>query len=181
MFADAFRTLLAADNRGPYIWLGVINFCTAIQAFSDFEFNGRDQQRFIAFVEKYFPAFVNAGMHLSDPRRRGADDNAQTPAEHLYKFFRSGLAHNFCIEWGGLNHREELPLPVRGYLFEVSPGAPGLNALGVVPRDFVVAYHAAVDQFFATAAGWPDQSAERRIFDRCFTRVFLLKERPPIP
>jgi hypothetical protein len=179
VFADAFQTLRDADNQGPYIWLCIINLlCTAIQAFSGFEFGGSDQQRFIAFVEKYFPAFVNSGLHLSDPRRRRRD-NAQTPAEHLYKFFRSGLAHNFCIEWGGLNHREELPVPIQGYLFEVAQ-APGLNGLGVSPREFVDAFHTAVEQFFTAAASQPDQSPERRRFNRCFERVFLLKERPPI-
>lgn len=180
VFADAFKTLRDADNHGPYIWLCIINLlCTAIQAFSGFEFDGSVQRRFISFVEKYFPAFVNSGLRLSDPRRRG-DDNAQTPAEHLYKFFRSGLAHNFCIEWGGLQHRDELPVPIQGYLFEVAPGAPGLNGLGVSPREFVDAFHTAVEQFFAASAGWPDQSPERRRFNRCFERVFLLKERPPI-
>jgi hypothetical protein len=181
VFAAAFRTLLDADNHGPYVWLCAVNLlCTAIQALSGFEFNGPDQQRFISFVEEYFPDFVNPGLHLSDPRPRGAD-NAQTPAEHLYKFFRSGLAHSFCIEWGGIQHRDELPVPIEGYLFEVHPGAPGFGALGVVPRDFVLAFHAAVDQFFTAAAGWPDASPERLTFDRCFARVFLLKERPPIP
>ena len=72
VFAAAFRTLLDADNHGPYIWLCAVNLlCTAIQALSGFEFNGTDQQRFISFVEKYFPDFVNAGLHLSDPRPRG--------------------------------------------------------------------------------------------------------------
>ena len=34
VFADAFRTLLAADNRGPYIWLCAINLlCTADSGF----------------------------------------------------------------------------------------------------------------------------------------------------
>jgi hypothetical protein len=65
VFADAFQTLWDADNHGPYIWLCTINLlCTAIQAFSGFEFGGADQQRFISFVEKYFPAFVNAGLNL---------------------------------------------------------------------------------------------------------------------
>jgi hypothetical protein len=53
VFADAFRTLLDADNHGPYIWLSVINLlCTAIKAFSGFEFKGRDQQRFIVGLSR---------------------------------------------------------------------------------------------------------------------------------
>jgi hypothetical protein len=93
------------------------------------------------------------------------DTNPDVP----YKFFRSGLAHSFSIEWEGIQHRDELPMPIEGYLFEVHPGAPGFGALGVVPRDFALAFHAAVEQFFR--CGWLAGCISRAAFDRCFERV----------
>lgn len=91
-----------------YIWLCAVNLLTsAVEAFSQFEFTDtRGMIRFARFVERYFGPEFRATMHLQEPAGT-IHAPATTAAEHLYKYFRSGLVHSFCIEWGGLQHKED--------------------------------------------------------------------------
>src|SRR6202158_1291325 len=142
-FAE-FRKLERADC---YIWLCVVNLvCSAIEALSRFQFEGSsDRDCFVQFVEKYFaPAFQQPKLSLYDPRPEKGRE-ASTSAEHLYKYFRSGLAHSFCIEWGGLQHRED---GAPAYLFETPQGHAGQRALGIVPRELIADFKRAVDSYF---------------------------------
>ena len=140
---------------------------------------GHDHEKVPLFLERFFEGFRNSALQLNDPRRGRGE--ARTAAEHFYKYFRSGLAHTFCIEWGGLQHREEIQEPIAGYLFATTQGLEGGHGLGIIPRnfiaDFVQACEAALDAFAAA----PEGDAVRESFDRAFNRVFLLKNRPPLP
>jgi hypothetical protein len=180
VFLEPFRTLLGAEAEGTYVWLCVTSLaCTAIQALSNFEFQGSDQDKFTRFVEEHFQTgtFSRFAERLDDPRP--GRDIAQSAAEHLYKYFRNGLAHSFCIEWGGLQHREEIAIGPE-YLFRAETG-PGMFSLGVVPREFFVDFLASVDAYFHTLAGRDDAAPQTHNFNRCFERTFLVKDRRPLP
>ncbi len=106
VFLTPFEKFVELENH-CYVWLCVTSLlCSAVEALADFEFDGTGMERFSQFVEKYFgPEFRSRTLRLDDPRP--GRNRAVTPAEHLYKYFRCGLAHSFCIEWGGLRHRED--------------------------------------------------------------------------
>ncbi|HLJ88553.1 MAG TPA: hypothetical protein VKZ53_17165 [Candidatus Angelobacter sp.] len=173
VFLTPFKKLVGLDSSDCYVWLCVTNLlCAAVEAFADFEFDGTGMERFSGFVEKYFSAeFTTSRLTLDDPRPRGNPPVAvTTPAQHLYKFFRCGLAHSFAIEWGGLRHRED---GAPSYLFERTPMAAS-NSLGVVPRDLVTDFLNAIEKFFQQAASWKQGTPEANRFEKRFREVFLL-------
>jgi len=179
VFLTPFQELRKLECPDCYIWLCVVNLlCAAVEALSKFEFTGTDRDCFVQFVEKYFSAdFRQARLNLYDPRpqRRAG---AVTPAQHLYKYFRSGLAHSFCIEWGGILHHED---GAPSYLFEANTGLGAEKSLGIVPRELVIDFLNAVDVFFRglQASNAADPIALR--FTQRFEEVFLAKAGPPIP
>lgn len=177
-FLDAFDRLVALE-RDSYVWLCVVNLLTsAVEALSQFEFSDpRGISRFARFVERYFGAEFRAPMHLGEPPRAGRP-RARTPAEHFYKYFRSGLAHSFCIEWGGLQHRED---GAPTYLFEAPQGQTGQRALGIVPRQLVVDFKKAIVAYFLALEGRGRHEPEAIQFNKRFEEVYLNKERPPLP
>jgi len=151
--------------------------CSAVEALAKFEFPGNGRKRFVAFVEEYFSAeFLAANLRLHDPNPT-VGGPAIRSAEHLYKYFRSGLAHSFCIEWGGLLHRED---GAPSYLFEAATG-PGHKSLGIVPRELVADFGNAVRRFFELAETRDPAAPEILRFNDCFDKVFMAKTGPPIP
>jgi len=177
VFLAPFRKFLAMDGPDCYIWLCTVSLlCTAVEALADFEFRGAGMHKFSAFVEKYFSDdFKSAHLHLDDPKP--GKNAASTPAEHLYKYFRCGLAHSFCIEWGGILHRED---GAPSYLFQRNP-IPDRNSLGIIPREFVDDFLSAVERFFDSALAWDPGTSSRTKFERQFQEVFLLCSKPPEP
>ena len=105
---------------------------------------------------------------------------AVTPSGHFYRFFRNGLAHNFCIQWGGLQHREEIGDVGHRYLFETSQGTHGEHGLGIVPREFVADFQRGCSDFIADLERAPLGSELQLAFDRTFERVYLRKTLPPL-
>lgn len=81
----------------------------------------------------------------------------------------------------GLQHREEIGEPVAGYLFATTQGPAGQHGLGLIPREFVQDFDHACEATLDAIASAPDGDASRESFDRAFDRVFLLKNRPPLP
>ena len=144
-FLNTFDRIVVLE-RESYVWLCAVKLLTsAVEALSQFEFDDtRGMTRSARFVERYFGPEFRAPMHLDEPP--GArNPKATTAAEHLYKYFRSGLAHSFCIEWGGSQHRED---SAPAYLFETPQGHAGQRALGVVPRELICDFRRAVDSYF---------------------------------
>lgn len=180
-----FKKLVAAESGDCFVWLCVINLlCGAVEALASFEFDGDDPMRaFSDFVEKYFGPDWTQTLNLDDfrpyrPARRSAD--------HLYKYFRSGLEHSLAIEWGGLRHREDgapehrLSDGTVGYLFERT--AVGTRkSLGIVPREFVTDFYRATEKFFKAAASWNGGTQEYEVFTARFEQVFLTCDAAPNP
>jgi hypothetical protein len=177
-----FKRFVALDNNDCYVWLCVTNLlCGSIEALASFEFATNDPMTdFSSFVEKYFSPDWRQALNLDDfrPFRPAA-----RPADHLYKYFRCGLEHSLAIEWGGLRHREDGAVtPVRGdgtssYLFERT-AVGNQRSLGIVPREFVDDFYAAVEKFFLTATTWNVGTQERESFNQRFEQVFLTCETP---
>lgn len=182
VFLAPFTRLVAQERADCYIWLCVMNLAgAAISSFADFMSRGDDQSKFVAFVDLYMPTFAQAGFVLHDPTANGRNRPAQSAAAQFYRFFRNGLAHDFCIQWGGLQHREEVNNIGHGYLFETAQGQPGEHGLGVVPREFVTDFQAGCTRFIAELERAPVGSVLRASFDRTFQRVYLSKARAPLP
>jgi hypothetical protein len=177
-FLDTFDRVVALEHQS-YVWLCVVNLLTsAVEALSQFEFDdARGMTRFARFVERYFGPEFRAVMHLQEPPGAG-NPQARSAAEHFYKYFRSGLAHSFCIEWGGLQHRED---GATAYLFEAPQGHAGERALGIVPRELVADFRRAVDAYFRALEQRLPQEPEAVQFNRRFEEVYLNKTRPPLP
>jgi hypothetical protein len=125
--------------------------------------------------------FARVTLRLDDPRPGRANEIARTPADHFYKFFRSGLAHSFCIDWGGIQHREEIPNLGPDYLFQTTQGLHGEHGLGVVPREFVRDFENACEELLRTFAVAQPGTDIREAFEANFERVFLGKVRAPLP
>src|SRR5436309_2794514 len=163
VFGTPLEQFLRLERPDCYIWLCALTLmCAATEALSRFEFDGSDQDCFVEFVNKYFSdAFRHcaltlgprpeAGAHRHRRRPRASARTTTSPAEHLYKYFRCGLAHSFCIEWGGLRHRGEDG--IQDYLFEVDTGQNSPKALGVIPRELVEDFGRAVTSFFDFCEG----------------------------
>jgi hypothetical protein len=177
-FLDSFDRLMAME-QDSYIWLCAINLLTsAIEALAHFEFDDKSGMlRFRKFVERYFGLEFRKPLHLDEPPT-AQGRRAQTPADHLYKYFRSGLAHSFCIEWGGLLHRAD---GARDYLFETPQGQNQERALGVVPHDLVRDFRRAVEAYFMTLRGRDPGEPEALQFNSRFDSVYRNKVRPPLP
>jgi hypothetical protein len=177
VFLTPFRKFVELDSGDCYVWLCVVSLlCTAVEALAEFEFDGNGMRRFSQFVEKYFSRdFVAGGLTLDDPRPT-ENGRATTPAEHLYKYFRCGLAHSLCIEWGGLLHRED---NAPSYLFLRTP-VEGQKSLGIVPRELVTDFLGAIKKFFEAAESWNGTPQAER-FSQRFARVFLQSCAPPAP
>jgi hypothetical protein len=182
VFLTPFRQILQMEAVDCYIWLCVVSLISAAaQALSGFVYaRGTDAERFSMFLRTYLPSGAfNAPMEFDDPR---ADRHpSRTSAAQFYKFFRNGLAHSFCIEWGGLQHRQEVPGAGPSYLFEAHQGPAGERSLGVIPRELVQDFLAGVERFFTTVEAFAIGGQERAIFNRCFERVFMAKARRPLP
>jgi len=103
---------------------------SAVEALSQFEFDDASgMTRFSRFVERYFgPEFI-APMHLDEPAgaRR---PRAATPAQHLYKYFRSAW-HTAFVSNGRLAASED---GAPEYYLKLRK-ATLAKALGVVPRN----------------------------------------------
>ena len=183
VFLNPFRALLRNDTADCYIWLCVVSLLSAaVQALSSFAYaRGSDSERFTRFILEYFPSRAfQQQLQLHDPK--GARDLADTPAKQFYKFFRNGLAHSFCVEWGGLQHREEVGAAGQSYLFEARQGANGEASLGVIPRELVQDFEQGVEDFFSSIGRHQKGTPEQADFNRCFERVFMAtKARRPLP
>ena len=83
-----------AMEQETYIWLCALSLLTgAIDALAHFEFaDRRGMQRFSNFVGRYFSAEFSKPLRLDELPGVGGT-RARTSAEHLYKYFRSGLTH----------------------------------------------------------------------------------------
>jgi hypothetical protein len=177
VFLTPFRDLVAREDE-HYVWLCAVHLlCAAVEALASFEPSPPGHASFIAFVERYFPEFPKHALTLDDPQPRPSF-TATRPAEHLFKFFRSGLTHSFCIEWGGLQHAEE---GGGAYLFATRQGINGERGLGIAPRELVADFLHAVENFFTTLSQRTPPSPETEAFDRRFADVFLKKVAPPLP
>lgn len=176
VFLEPFEGFLELENK-CYIWLCVLSLATsAIESLAKFEYAGKDA--FVKFVENFFPsgAFRDRSLRLTDPRPDRKTKSASTPAEHLYKFFRSSIAHDFFIDWGGLLHRED---GAPSYLFIVAPetriieNKPIPSGLGIAPRDFADDFKGGVREFFATLRSRNADSEPAKRFNQTFERIFL--------
>lgn len=183
VFLTPFRRLVEMEGADCYVWLCVVTLTgAAVHALANLAIGGgSDSAKFSAFLNAYLPAFARVDFELDDPCPGRANEVARTAAEHFYKFFRNGLAHSFCIEWGGIQHREELPQLGPEYLFQTTQGFAGEHGLGIVPREFVRDFEDACERVLATFAAAEVGDQIREAFDRTFNRVFLGKARPPLP
>jgi hypothetical protein len=183
VFLTPFRRLLALEEPECYVWLCVMELSgAAIQALANLAIgNGSDHAKFTSFLNAYMPTFANANLQLDDPRGGRPNEIASTPADHFYKFFRSGLAHTFCIDWGGIQHREEIPNLGPEYLFSTTQGFRGEHGLGIIPREFVVDFDDACERVLTVFSTAEPGSQIRDGFERTFERVFLGKSRAPLP
>lgn len=178
-FLDTFDRLVALEDES-YIWLCVVNLLTsAVDALSHFEFsNNSGMERFASFVERYFSPAFRAPMNLDEPPTAHHRHPARTSAEQFYRYFRSGLAHSFCIEWGGLQHREEAGTP---YLFEARQGHHGERALAIAPRELVDDFRQAATRYFAAIRARQPHEPEYIQFNARFEDVYHNKMAPPLP
>lgn len=182
VFLAPFTRLVALEHGDCYIWLCVMNLAgAAISSFADFMSRGDDQSKFTAFVNLYLPTFAQAGFVLHDPTANARNRPAESAAAQFYRFFRNGLAHDFCIQWGGVQHREEVGNIGHGYLFETAQGLPGERGLGVVPREFVADFQDGCTRFLTDLERAPVGGVLQSSFDRTFQRVYLSKARAPLP
>ena len=183
VFLTPFRRLVALESPDCYVWLCVIDLAgSAVQALANLSIGqGPDHAKFAAFLDRYLAGFAAATLRLDDPRpdRNGAA--AVSPAQHFYKFFRSSLAHTFCIDWGGLQHREEIPNVGNSYLFATTQGFAGEHGLGIIPREFVRDFERGCENVLDAFENAADGDPLRASFEPTFNRVFLLKARAPIP
>jgi hypothetical protein len=85
-------------------------------------------------------------LRFNDPRPTNTP--ATRPSEQLYRYFRSRLAHGFCVEWGGLLHRED---QAPNYLSVRNP-VGNLQSLVIASRDLIAEFEEALDDFFHIAA-----------------------------
>lgn len=133
VFLTPFRRLVGLEGPDCYTWLCVMNLAgSAIEALANLYVpRGHDHEKFRIFMERFFDGFRGVVLPLDDPRPERGE--ARTPEAHFYKYFRSSLAHTFCIEWGGLQHREAIGMPVDGYLFATTQGFDGQHGLGIIP------------------------------------------------
>ena len=182
VFLVPFRRLIGLDGPECYVWLCVMELAgSAIFALANLAIgNGSDHAKFTAFLNTYLPTFVHANLQLDDPRGGRPNEIARTPADHFYKFFRSGLTHSFCIDWGGIQHREEIPGLGPEYLFRTTQGLGGEHGLGIVPREFVRDFEDGCERALTALATAESGSEIREVFERTFERVFLGKVRPPL-
>src|SRR5664279_4460458 len=178
-FLDTFDRLVALENES-YIWLCVVNLLTtAVEALAHFEFSDDSGLiRFASFVERYFSPAFRAPMNLDEPLTAHHRHPARTSAEQFYRYFRSALAHSFCIEWGGLQHREEAGTP---YLFEDRQGHHGERALAIAPRDLVDDFRQAATRYFVAIRRRQPHEPEYIQFNARFEDVYHNKMAPPLP
>lgn len=183
VFLVPFRRLIELDGQECYVWLCVMELAgSAIHALANLAIgNGSDHAKFAAFLNTYLPVFAGANLQLDDPRAGRHNEIARTPADHFYKYFRSGLAHSFCVEWGGIQHREEVPGLGPEYLFRTTQGPGGEHGLGIVPREFVRDFENGCERVLTAFANAEPGSDIHRVFERTFERVFLGKMRAPLP
>jgi hypothetical protein len=183
VFLTPFRRLVGLESPDCYIWLCVFELAGgAISALANLAIGqGQDHAKFTATLKSYMPTFARATFALDDPRPGRHGQRATTPAEHFYQFFRNGLAHSFSIEWGGIQHREELTNVGPDYLFQTTQGAGGEHGLGVVPREFVEEFEAGCQRILESFEAATSESEIRGAFEQTFERVFLTKARAPLP
>ena len=183
IFLTPFRRLVSLDSPDCYIWLCVMDLAgSAIQALANLCIGeGPDHIKFASFVDAYLPEFRRVALNLDDPRPDRNGGAATSPAQHFYKFFRSGLAHTFCIDWGGLQHRDELPGLGTSYLFATTQGFAGEHGLGIVPREFVGAFEQGCQSVLGALENARDGEPLRLSFERTFNRVFMRKAGAPVP
>ena len=183
VFLTPFRRLVALESPDCYIWLCVFELAgAAIHALANLAVGrGSDHAKFTEVLNAYMPTFANVQFDLDDPRHGRPNELARTPAEHFYKFFRSGLAHSFCIDWGGIQHREELPNIGPEYLFQTTQGARGEHGLGIVPREFVRDFESGCERILGAFEAAGPGTEIREAFEQTFARVFLTKVREPVP
>jgi hypothetical protein len=183
VFLTPFRGLLLLESPDCYIWLCVFELAgAAISALANLAIGeGSDHAKFTQVLNAYMPTFANMQFDLYDPRRGRLNELARTPADHFYKFFRSGLAHSFCIDWGGIQHRQELPNLGPEYLFHTTQGAGGEHGLGIVPIEFVRDFESGCERILAAFEAAEPGSGIRASFEQTFARVFLAKVREPVP
>lgn len=181
VFGTPFQRLLTLESPDCYIWICAMSLIgSAVTSLADFLGRGSDPEKFARFMDRYFPVFTQAGFQLHDPQGTRSSQ-ALSASEQFYRYFRNGLAHDFCIQWGGLQHREEIGHVGYSYLFETRQGVNGETGLGIVPREFVTDFAAGCTRFITDLDAAAPGSDTRRSFDRTFERVYLRKDMPPLP
>lgn len=177
-FLHTFDKVVAMEDES-YVWLCVVTLLTsAVDALAHFEYSDQSgMKRFSKFVERYFSAEFTKAFRLDEPSN-ARPPRASTSAEHLYKYFRSGLAHSFCIEWGGLLHRQD---GAPEYLFETPQGHHGERALGIVPRELVIDFRKAAIRYFKTVRARQAHEPEAIRFNEQFAATYLNKSTAPLP
>lgn len=95
VFRTPFRRLVATEGPDCYVWLCLMELLgAAISSLANLTTrHGNDHAKFTAFLRRYLPTFDNAQLQLDDLSGGRPNERATTPGDHLYKFFRNGLAH----------------------------------------------------------------------------------------
>jgi hypothetical protein len=182
VFLTPLLSLLQSESADCYIWLCVMTLAgSAISALADFASRGADSEKFCHFLNTYLPAFQQAAFALEDPTWNTRGQAARTPAQQFYKFFRNGLAHDFCIGWGGIQHRQELEGNFPTYIFQTRQGPNDEHGLGIIPREFIADFQNGCERFISDLVNAPPGDPLRVTFNRTFERVYLQKLRPPLP
>lgn len=150
-----------------FAWLAVTELvCAGIDALSGFY--GDKRLAALAGVPEQPPfcRFVYAFMH-SDFSREILDSKGKNRmyCEHLYMYFRGGLAHGFGIEWGGLWNANTEGL--EGYL---RPNFDG-QGVAICPRAFLTDFRQAVGAYFQKLIREGENSTMGRNFRERFETI----------
>jgi len=124
------------------------------------------RERFNQFFEAYFKRGSAYQLSAIRPKTEQSLDCSPS-ADHFYKYFRSGLAHSFAIEWGGVRHIGE---GAPAYLYAAPQGYGA--CLGIDPHSFIAEFNEAMQQCFKELAGYAANSPEALRFGRRFMEVF---------
>lgn len=160
--------LLVSLEGREYIWFAAVQLiCSGIEGLAGFEFEGNDTKRFEQFADSYLDRSVWRNRALYIPKPGGRAQAPQSPAWHLYTYFRSGLSHNLRIKHGALLHKEDGGPDYA----DVRDIGSKTKALCIAPRALYRDFVSGTNRFFQAmqVAGTQKQSNFMRTFDTCLT------------